>query len=75
VLEVGGAPPEPFDQIVRAYLAAPAQRRRTASTRLRAALRLGKAAVTRLPEIPTALVDLPNAVPATESAGWRGSHL
>ena len=32
VLEVGGAPPEPFDQIVRGYLAAPAQRRRTAGT-------------------------------------------
>lgn len=61
VLEVGGAPPEPFDQIVRAYLAAPGQRRRTAGTRLRAALHLGAAAVTRLPQIPSALPDLPHA--------------
>jgi hypothetical protein len=68
-------PSEPFDQIVRAYLAAPRQRRRTGGTRLRAALYLGRAAVTRLPEIPTALPDLPKAAPATESAGWRGSHL
>ena len=75
VLEVGGAPPEPFDQIVRAYLAAPGQRRRTAGTRLRAALHLGTAAVTRRPQIPTAFPDLPHAAPATESAGWRGSHL
>jgi NAD(P)H dehydrogenase (quinone) len=75
VLEVGGAPPEPFDQIVRAYLAAPRQRRRTAGTRLRAALHLATAAVTRPPEMPTALPELPNAALATESSDWRHSHL
>ena len=75
MLEVGGAPPEPFGQIVRAYLAAPRQRRRTAVTRLRAALHLATAAVTRLPKISTALADLPHAALATESAAWRGSHL
>lgn len=75
VLEVGGAPPEPFDQIVRQYLTSPQSRRRTAGTRLRAGLRLGAAALTRLPRIPTAIPDLPSAALATESAGWRGSHL
>ena len=74
VLEVSGHKPEPFEQIVRAYLSAPGATKRSSGTRLRAVMNLVKAALARAPHVATTLPDLPHWSLAADSASWRDSH-
>jgi NAD(P)H dehydrogenase (quinone) len=79
VLEVGGSPPEDFEQIVRRYVAASALTKRTIGAKLRAALHLIQAAGTRAPEIDTTTPGgepptISHAVLAVDSPTWQQSH-
>jgi NAD(P)H dehydrogenase (quinone) len=79
VLEVGGSPPEPFEPIARRYLAASAATRRTIRSRLRAALHLTQAVLTRAPDLDAiarrgGIPSLSHATLATDSPTWRDSH-
>lgn len=73
VLEVGGSPPEDFEQIVRRYVNHSAVTKRTISAKLRAALHLMRAAATRAPEIDNAST-ITHAALVIDSPIWLQSH-
>jgi len=79
VLEVGGAPSEPFEQIVRRYVAASPFARRTLGSRLRAARNLAKGLLTRAPD-PEAIarrLQMPSPAHralAADSPDWQRAH-
>lgn len=79
VLEVGGAPPEDFEQIVRRYVAASPVVKRTAASKLRAARNLIKGLLTPTPNIDAIArrLEIPriaNAALAADSVEWRNAH-
>jgi NAD(P)H dehydrogenase (quinone) len=78
VLEVGGSPPEDFEQIVRRYVADSVLTKRTIGAKLRAALHLMQAAATRAPEIDnSARADtstITHAALAVDSPTWLQSQ-
>jgi NAD(P)H dehydrogenase (quinone) len=73
VLEVGGSPPEDFEQIVRRYVNHSAVTKRTVGAKLRAALHLMRAAAARAPEIDNTST-ITHATLAVESPIWLQSH-
>ena len=79
VLEVGGAPPEPLEAIVRRYVAESPVSRRTVRSRLRAVWNIVHALFTAAPDLDAiaARLELPktaHAALAADSVGWRRSH-
>jgi NAD(P)H dehydrogenase (quinone) len=79
VLEVGGSPPEPFEQIARRYVTASSVARRTVGSRLRAALHLTQAVLTRGPDLDAiarrgGIPDITHEALAVDSPSWRDSH-
>lgn len=80
VRDVGGAPPEDFDQIARRYVASSSFARRTAGAKVRAAWHLLRAVATRAPDIEaaerrTGTPGIAHAKPAVDSDSWRGTHV
>jgi NAD(P)H dehydrogenase (quinone) len=73
VLEVGGSPPEDFEQIVRRYVNLSKVTKRTISAKLRAALHLMQAAATRAPQIDKTST-ITHATLAVDSPIWLQSH-
>jgi NAD(P)H dehydrogenase (quinone) len=79
VLQVGGAPPEDFEQIVRRYVGTSILTKQTAGSTLRAMGNLLRGLLTPAPD-PKAIIrrleipEIAHAVLAADSHGWRGSH-
>ncbi|MEU6579776.1 NAD(P)H-binding protein [Nocardia sp. NPDC046763] len=79
VLEVGGSPPEPFDQIVRRYARSSPVTAHTASAKLRAAAHLVRALLTRAPNLDALARQgmnppLDHSALAVDSPTWLDSH-
>jgi NAD(P)H dehydrogenase (quinone) len=79
VLDVGGHPPEDFEQIVRRYVANSQSAKRTPGARLRAVANLLKAATTRSPDPTTiarrlAIPKTAHATLAADSTLWNSTH-
>lgn len=80
VLDVGGKPPEPFEQIAIRYVNAANATRRSVGSRLRAALHLTQALLTPAPDVDAiarraGLPVIDHAVLAMDSPQWRTTHL
>jgi NAD(P)H dehydrogenase (quinone) len=79
VLEVGGTPPEDFEQIVRRYAAVAHLSKRTFAAKLRAVCNLAKGLLTPAPN-PDAIArrleipQIPLAALAADSIAWRESR-
>jgi uncharacterized protein YbjT (DUF2867 family) len=79
VLEVGGAPPEDFERIVRRYVTASPLARRSVGRWLRAVMNLLKAVATPAPDLEAIgrrceLPVLAHVTLATDSAEWLATH-
>ena len=79
VREVGGSPPEDFEQIVRRYVVASPLTRRSAGAQLHAALGVSRGLLARRPNLEAiacrlAIPGIAHAVLAADSPDWRRSH-
>jgi uncharacterized protein YbjT (DUF2867 family) len=79
VEEVGGSPPEEFEQIVRRYVAGSSLAQRSIGSIARAIVNVMKGLVTRAPSLSAiaermALPDLAHTTLAVESPAWLGGH-
>jgi uncharacterized protein YbjT (DUF2867 family) len=79
VLQVGGSPPEEFEEIVRRHVMTSPLARRSASAGLRAAFGLSRGLLTRRPDLRAiacrlAIPGISHAALAADSPDWRRSH-
>jgi NAD(P)H dehydrogenase (quinone) len=79
VLEVGGSPPEDFEQIVRRYVATSRSVKATIGAKVPATFRLMKALLTPAPNLAAIvsrfeLPSISHAALAADSASWLRSH-